>query len=172
MAATATAPIATPMPLSTPPNFSNLPPASSALLPDSSNSSPSLSASMVDCLSSRSISLSSACALFNWICQFWVRRSFSPNEEEALSSAALRVEILSFCASISLFSIAFRAVTACTDLSFLSNWLVTSVISLPSTLKDWLMSRRAFLNSFSPSTPIFKPKLSAMPSPPPIYPVG
>jgi predicted phage tail component-like protein len=34
-------------------------------------------------------------------------------------------------------------------------------VSLPSTLKLWLISRMAFLNSFSPSIPIFKPKLSA-----------
>jgi hypothetical protein len=29
-------------------------------------------------------------------------------------------------------------------------------------LKDWLISDRAFLNSFSPSRPIFKPKSSAI----------
>jgi hypothetical protein len=30
----------------------------------------------------------------------------------------------------------FRAAATCTDLSCLSNWLVTSCISEPSTLKD------------------------------------
>jgi hypothetical protein len=32
--------------------------------------------------------------------------------------------------------------------------------------KSWLISRRAFLNSFSPSIPILRPKLSATLTPP------
>src|SRR5699024_4673607 len=35
------------------------------------------------------------------------------------------------------------------------------------TLKLWLISRRDFLNSRSPSTPILRPKLSAILPPPP-----
>ena len=111
--------------------------------------------------SSRSMPLSSAKALFNWICQFWVLRSFSPKEVEALSSADRSVSIFSFCASIVFSNISLRAVKAWMDLSFLSNWELIRAISLPKTLNAWLISRSAFLNSFSPSTPIFKPKLSA-----------
>src|SRR5699024_12156821 len=51
--------------------------------------------------------------------------------------------------------------------SFLSNSDVTNFISEPSTLKLWLISRRDFLNSRSPSTPILRPKLSAILPPPP-----
>ncbi len=57
-------------------------------------------------------------------------------------------------------------VTAAILLSFLSNSEVASFISEPSTLKDWLMSLSAFLNSFSPSIPILRPKLSANLPPP------
>ena len=111
--------------------------------------------------SSRSILFKAASALFSWICQFWVRRSFSPKESAAFWRAARRNSTLFFCASISLFSTVFLAESACTDLSFLSNCEDTSFISEPSTLKDWLISDSAFLNSFSPSMPIFRPKLSA-----------
>ena len=156
-------------------NFSNLLPASSAASPLSSNASakspvlspaasissvmPLMASSLPD--SSRSMLLRAASALLSCICQFWVRRSFSPKDSAALSKAERRVSIFCFCASISLFSIWFRAVRASTEVSFLANWDCTSFISEPSTLKNWLISDRAALNSFSPSRPIFNPKLSA-----------
>ena len=111
---------------------------------------------------SRSMSLRAASALFSWICQLWVRRSVSPKDSEAFARAARSVSIFCFWASICLFSTSDRAVSASTELSFLSNSEDTSFISEPSTLKDWLISASAFLNSFSPSRPIFKPKLSAI----------
>lgn len=46
------------------------------------------------------------------------------------------VSIFCFCASIDFCKTSFLAVKACTELSFLSNWLSTSFISEPSTLKD------------------------------------
>lgn len=46
------------------------------------------------------------------------------------------------------------------DLSFLSNCESTSFISEPRTLNELLISARDFLNSRSPSRPIFKPKFS------------
>ena len=103
-----------------------------------------------------------AWALLSWICHCWVRRSFSPKEVEAFSRALRRVSIFFFWASISLPSTWFRAVRASTESSCLSNWDCTTFISEPRTLKDWLMSASAFLNSFSPSSPIFRPKLSAI----------
>ena len=111
--------------------------------------------------SSRSMPFRAASALLSWICQFCVRRSFSPKDSEAFWRAARSVSIFWRWASISLFRTVFLAESACTDLSFLSNCEDTSFISEPSTLKDWLISDRAFLNSFSPSMPIFRQKLSA-----------
>ena len=99
--------------------------------------------------------------MFNCICQFCVLRSFSPKESAAFRRAARSVSIFWRWASISLFRTVFLAESAWMDLSFLSNCEDTSFISEPSTLKDWLISDRAFLNSFSPSMPIFRPKLSA-----------
>jgi len=64
-AATTTAPIATPTPLRTPLSFSNLEPDFSASSPLSLSSFPKLSAPSVDSDSSRSMPLSSACALFS-----------------------------------------------------------------------------------------------------------
>ena len=46
------------------------------------------------------------------------------------------------------------------DLSFLSNCEATGYISEPKTLKELFISARDFLNSRSPSRPIFKPKFS------------
>ena len=46
------------------------------------------------------------------------------------------------------------------DLSFLSNCESTSFISEPKTLKELFISARDFLNSRSPSRPIFKLKFS------------
>ena len=62
-----------------------------------------------------------ASALLSWICQFWVRRSFSPKEVAAFCRALRRVSIFVVCSSISFRSTLFRAVRASTDLSFLSN---------------------------------------------------
>ena len=110
--------------------------------------------------SSRSMPFKAACALFSWICQLWVLRSFSPNDSAALARAERSVSIFCFCWSISLFRTSLRAVRASVDLSFLSNWESTSFISEPSTLNELLISARDFLNSRSPSRPIFKPKFS------------
>ena len=189
-AATSTAPIAAPTVLRTLPRLSNLLSESLAASPASSISSPmssalsvtlSISRSMPSSASSarpypalasskaallsassRSMSLSAASALFSWICHACVLRSFSPKDSAAFSRAARRTSIFCFCASISLFRTVFREVSASTDLSFLSNWDATSFISDPRTLKEELMSASAFLNSFSPSRPIFNPKLSAI----------
>ena len=61
---------------------------------------------------------------------------------------------------------AFAALfNAFTDLSFASNSDATSFISDPSSFISSLIPDRAFLNSLSPSTPIFNPA-SAMISPP------
>ena len=152
-AATATAPSATPTVLRTLPKPSNLLPDSSAALP------PSLMAFSFSS-SSRFMSLSAASALLSWICQFWVRRSFSPNDSAALARAERSVSIFRFCWSISLFSTWFLAVRASADLSFLSNCESTSFISEPRTLNELLISARDFLNSRSPSRPIFRPKFS------------
>ena len=100
--------------------------------------------------------------MLSCICQFCVLRSFSPKDSAAFCRAERRVSTFCRCASISLFSTVFRAESACTELSFLSNCEDTSFISEPRTLKDWLISASAFLNSFSPSTPIRSPKSSAM----------
>ena len=105
--------------------------------------------------------------MLSCICQFCVLRSFSPKDSAAFCRAERRVSTFCRCASISLFSTVFRAESACTELSFLSNCEDTSFISEPRTLKDWLISASAFLNSFSPSTPIRNPKSSAMRLPPP-----
>ena len=167
--------IALPTVFATSPSFDSLLPASSLCLPASLTSSPNSSASLpasskpssafasalLLSSSSRSMPLSAASALLSWICQFCVRLSFSPNDSAAFCSAARNVSIFCFCASISLFRTSFRAVSALTDVSFLSNWEETSFISDPSTLKVELISASAFLNSFSPSRPIFRPKLSA-----------
>ena len=110
--------------------------------------------------SSRSMPFRAACALFSCICQLWVRRSFSPNDSAALARAERSVSIFCFCWSISLFRTSLRAVSASVDLSFLSNCESTSFISEPRTLNELLISARDFLNSFSPSRPIFKPKFS------------
>ena len=112
------------------------------------------------------MSFSAASALFSWICQLWVRRSFSSKDSDAFLSACRNTSIFCFCASICLFRTSDRAATACMEVSFLPNSEDTSFISEPRTLKDWLMSAMAFLNSFSPSRPIFKPKLSAILPPP------
>ena len=178
--AAAAAAIAVPTPATTEPTFSNLPDESSAISPlsesDSAKSSVCSSASSISCPSlsmasslafnSDSILFKSACALFSCICQLLVRLSASPKEEEAFSSAACKVCTLFFCASISFVSTPFLALKDWMDLSFLSNCDVTRFISEPSTLKAELISFRAFLNSFSPSTPILTPKLSAIQTPP------
>ena len=124
--------------------------------------------SSCESFSSRSKLFNSALALFNWVCQESVLLSFSPKDSAALARAFSSVDTFSFCASISLFNTAFLAVIALIDLSFLSNSDVTNFISEPNTLKLWLISRRDFLNSRSPSTPILSPKLSAI-LPPPIH---
>ena len=168
-AATATAPIAAPMPFSTLPSDSNLPldlsaesaalsissPISSALSATSSISRSASSRAALLRSSSLSMSLRVAVALFSWIRHCWVLRSFSPKDSAALARAERSVSIFCFWASISLFSTWFLAVRASTELSFLSNWDCTTFISEPRTLKD-------FLNSFSPSRPIFRPKSSAI----------
>ena len=143
-------PIAAPMPPAILPSSSNLPPAASACSPASSTESPSSSTlpsasanasdiSRMACSldeSSFSMPLRVAFALFSWICQFWVRRSFSPKESAAFWSARSRVAIFCFWASIDLPSASFRAVSDSTDLSCLSNCDATSSISEPSTLND------------------------------------
>ena len=86
-----------------------------------------------------------------------VRRSASPKEEAAFSSAALRVSIFCFCVSISRESTWFREDRASSDLSCFENWEVTRFISEPSTLNCWFISESAFLNSRSPSMPSFIP---------------
>lgn len=111
-------------------------------------------------LSSRSMPFGAACALFSCICQFWVRRSFSPKDSAAFARAERSVSIFCFCWSISLFRTSLRTVRASVDLSFLSNWESTSFISEPSTLNELFISARDFLNSRSPSRTIFKPKFS------------
>lgn len=108
----------------------------------------------------RSMPFRAACALFSCICQLWVRRSFSPNDSAAFARAERSVSIFCFCWSISLFRTSLRAVSASVDLSFLSNWESTSFSSEPRTLNELFISARDFLNSFSPSRPIFKPKFS------------
>ena len=126
--------------------------------PASSIPSPEFSMASLLLFSSRSIPLRAASALLSCICHAWVRLSFSPKESAAFLRAARRTSIFSFWASICLPSTSFLAVRASTDLSFLSNSDSTSFISEPRTLKDWLISARAFLNSFSPSSPILRPK--------------
>ena len=135
-AAATAAPAVTARPLRTEPTFSSLPDALSVLSAASSISSPNLSvcwaASRISLpmesmacwfwSSSRCISFRAASALFSWICHCWVRRSFSPKEADAFSSALRRVSIFFFWASISLPSTWFRAVRASTESSFLSNW--------------------------------------------------
>ena len=87
----------------------------------SSISSPIASMAFSLSESSRSMPLRAASALFSWICQFCVRRSFSPKDSAAFCRAERSISIFCFCASISLFSTWFRAVSAWTELSFLSN---------------------------------------------------
>ena len=142
------APIATPIPLTILPSFSNFPPASSATLalffissPKSSasfpaSSKPSLASfsALLFSPSSRSILFKSALALLSWICQACVLLSFSPKDSAAFLRAASKVPILFFCAFISLFKTSFLAVKAWTDLSCLSNCEDTSFISDPRTL--------------------------------------
>ena len=140
---------ALPKPATIPFTLLNLPPALSLCLPASSISSPKSSASFSASLSSLAVlsrvsllsfnsfsrSFSVACALLSFICHCCVLRSFSPKEVDALSSACFRRSILLFCSLISLLRTLFRAVSASTDLSFLSNCEETSFISEPSTLK-------------------------------------
>ena len=169
---------ATPTAVHTLPRFSNFPPVSSDSLPVLFSSSPSRSVPFAAsdipsavpssaasfCRSSFSMPFRAACALFSWICHAWVRRSFSPNEEAAFWSADRRTSIFCFCASICFPRTRLRSVRASVEVSFLSNCESTSFISEPRTLKDWLISDRERLNSFSPSSPIFSPNLlSAIP---------
>ena len=175
-AAATHAPIATPTVFRVPPSLENLPSLSSAASPASSSSSsrssaespvssislPSRSIASSLSESSRSIPFRAACALFNWICQAWVRRSFSPKDSAALARACFSISTFLRWASTCSVSTLCRAVRASAESSFLENWDSTNFISEPRTLKDWLISVRAFLNSFSPSRPIFRPKLSAI----------
>ena len=131
--------------------------ASFASSPAPSASSPNSPSASLLAFSSFSSSLSSAPALLSWICQFFVRESFSPNDAAEFSSAALSVSILAFWVSISLVSTWLREASAWVDLSFLSNWEATSFISEPSTRISRLMSVMARLNSRSPSRPILRP---------------
>ena len=129
--------------------------------PSSMSSSKSSRASSVSCRE-RSKLFSSALASLSFACHAWVRRSFSPKDWEAFSKAADSISTLFFCASTVFSSTSCRAERADTDLSFFPNWDSTSFISEPKTLKAELISERDFLNSFSPSRPIFKPNLSAI----------
>ena len=88
-----------------------------------------------------------------------MRESDWPKEADALSSAALSAWILERWASISLPSTWLRAVRASASVAFFPNWEATTFISEPRTRISRLMSAIAFLNSRSPSRPIFKPKV-------------
>ena len=167
---------ATPTPAATEPSAENLPFASSLCSPDSSTSSPSLSAFLAEsCISSpiesmasafslawRSMRLSSAWASLSLACHAFVRESFSPKDLAALSRASRITWMRPFCASMDLFRTSFLAASAAADLSFLSNCESTSFISEPRTLKVWSISRSCCLNCFSPSRPIFNPNVSAI----------
>ena len=132
----------------------------------SSISSPISSMAFSFCSTSRSIALRAASALFSCTCQFCVRLSFSPNDSAEFCKAERRVSIFCFCASICLLSTSFFAERASTDFSFLSKAEVARFISDFNTLNWLLISVSADLNSFSPSTPIFKPKSEAIQPPP------
>ena len=166
-AATATVPMAAPTLFKTEPRPLNFFSESSAASAASSSSSPMSSASLEQSSSSRSMSFRAALALFSWICQFCVRRSFSPKDSEAFCRAFWSISIFCFWASIWEVRVFVLAARASAELSFLLNWDCTSFISEPRTLKDWLISLSAFLNSFSPSRPIFRPKVSATDYAPP-----
>jgi hypothetical protein len=86
-----------------------------------------------------------------------------PKEEAALSSAALRVAILSFWASISLLRTALRAERAPTDLSFFYQTGGDQLHLTAQHLKTLIDVRKRLFDSRFALEPIFKPKLSAMP---------
>ena len=67
------------------------------------------------------------------------------------------VRIINYLADLHI-SVYYMKVCVTYKISYLFG--ILSFISEPRTLKELLISERDFLNSFSPSRPIFKPKFS------------